>query len=1136
MKHTVLISNLKAGFRGIVVTLCFCLITASALGQPELQRGELFTVGRGPLRLQSVISVGFPAAMSTVPRRATVMRDIAGDRPSRHVPNHVAERASFAVPVAHLAYHLDAIPVTDVETLSILRERTYLKVGEPFSRHAIHRSVVSLYASAQFSKVEVYAKESHNGVSLTFSLTSVRRIAAVHTLGVPEELRRLLQSAMKRILPRGQNRLQVGESYHPAYAQRDVAGIKAGCAALGYFGATVKATFSQETGTLTYQITLGAPSRVTDIQIQENTASSTQTLKDALHISRVGEIYRRAAVETDADALVALYRKRGYLAATVLHTFAPETGILQFSVDAGKRLVFIFLEEPLTTFPDNGDDGLRQTTSQPQQSLQTMQEPPADIDEAELRELIASLRNSPFMWQQRVKGYFEEKGYDGTTVDVEEADGKITLTILPGTRYVVTRVTFSGNRAFSSGELLREMKTKPQHFLARHFWKRFFSSRTLDTDTDRLEILYRNAGYPDVKIETRVKKTEASGEIEVRVQIVESSREVIYRCQFRGNSALADTTLLQALRAVGFSPPQPNARFIRNDYRNAVLHAYRERGYMDATVAVRYAAKTAEPVFRIEGAAAERIIASLNAGILSDELHRYFESATGMALSAVFIATQIDNLWSLQDREGTARYTLQQEEIGLMVFEHHLLTIEISEGQPIHFGTFSFLGDAGVKKEVLMREVKHLVGTLWTPAKLSQAVRNLYNTGIFRRIDAQPLPSQDAQSEKNSIRNVGIDNGNDGLRKEALSQQPMSPNALRQYEKRDMVIRVEKQKPGSYRAALGYSTTDGFRTTLALRHRNLYERNIGVSLRGRAGLRAGTLGYLLESTLTKPWLFGRNRGTLQVSERNLEEDDNVRALQSSVVLSRELSTELLLRFQYNYRFLRQSTHELSERAREGQPFVLQAFETAPDIRTTVSSLRLSWTYDSSLPYLSPTSGMLNKVTLEYAGGFLRGETSFIKTTTDFRLYRQLFEAGPTVATALRLGVTNGLRANRGAELISFERFWAGGSTTVRGYAERGLGPLDSAGNHRGDVQFIFNTELRFPIYKPIRGVLFFDTGTVWRSLDTFVFAIEELPAAVGIGIRLQWGAFTGGVDYAVPLRDIPGADATPFYWRLGSTF
>ena len=156
--------------------------------------------------------------------------------------------------------------------------------------------------------------------------------------------------------------------------------------------------------------------------------------------------------------------------------------------------------------------------------------------------------------------------------------------------------------------------------------------------------------------------------------------------------------------------------------------------------------------------------------------------------------------------------------------------------------------------------------------------------------------------------------------------------------------------------------------------------------------------------------------------------------------------------------------------------------------------------------------------------------------TDLRLYRQLFTAGPTVATALRLGVTNGLRANRGAELISFERFWAGGSTTVRGYAERGLGPLDSAGNHRGDIQFIFNTELRFPIYKPIRGVLFFDTGNVWRSLDTFAFTLAELPAAVGAGIRLQWGAFTGGVDYAVPLRDIPSAAATPLYWRLGSTF
>ena len=467
------------------------------------------------------------------------------------------------------------------------------------------------------------------------------------------------------------------------------------------------------------------------------------------------------------------------------------------------------------------------------------------------------------------------------------------------------------------------MKTKPQGFFAKRFLKRFFNAQTLETDIDRLTILYRNEGYPGVRIETRTEKDATAGEIAIHVQIAASAREVIYRCEFNGNSALTEDTLLAALQEAGFSPPQPNARFVQNDYRNAVLRAYQERGFMDVAVNVRYVAKTTEPVFQIKGDAAAEISAALHTGTLSEALHHHFELATDMRLPAVSLATQIDTLWSLQDTEGIARYTLQIDNVPdnvtvgdtekdmsaqkpsssatkiLSVFEHHLLEFDISEGQPVHFGTFTFLGDAGVKEEVLTREVKHLGGTLWTPAKLSQAVRNLYNTGIFRRVDAQPSVENVSAFR---TKNVGSDNGEIGdAAKDTLV-------------KRNVFVQVEKQKPGSYRAGLGYSTTDGFRTTLAMQHRNLYERNIGVSLRGRAGLRAGTLGYLLESRLTKPWLFGRNRGTLQVSERNLEEDDNVRALQSSVTLSRELSNELLLQFQYNYRFFAPSRADV-ERTR-----------------------------------------------------------------------------------------------------------------------------------------------------------------------------------------------------------------------------
>ena len=59
------------------------------------------------------------------------------------------------------------------------------------------------------------------------------------------------------------------------------------------------------------------------------------------------------------------------------------------------------------------------------------------------------------------------------------------------------------------------------------------------------------------------------------------------------------------------------------------------------------------------------------------------------------------------------------------------------------------------------------------------------------------------------------------------------------------------------------------------------------------------LGYLFDATLTEPWLIGRTRGSLQVLAKKLEIDDNVRALQGSFILSRDLfeSHHLDLRYQ-----------------------------------------------------------------------------------------------------------------------------------------------------------------------------------------------------------------------------------------------
>ena len=1236
-------SVVKIGAKTQLLIVLFSLLFSAPLETSPISRDiteeRAGSVGVAPCAYPSVVSQQSPAGTVAPPlhQRWYTPRK-AGQipfPPTRFSTQSKLQNAGNTLGIIKkIEYRIDTRPVSTPDRLNALEKQTLIAVGEPFSRYAVQRSVVSLYASGQFSQVNVYAldtiversalvytpqsgantlptDESSNqlqttaettqtqpyekpeGVVLIFELKSVRRIRELNFLGVPAELRRAIEIAIQS---------KLGAVYVPAIAKSDVDRIKAACSDYGFFDAEIVQTsalvYTPQSGVntlptdestnqlqttaettqtqsyekgaaLTYQITLGAASVITELQIQGHSSMATQLLKEqrwytprkagqipfpptrfstnfklqqeppklsltkkqlkaACELVRVGEIYRTSAVESDIASIRALYRKNNYPAATIEPTFVHQTGVLTLHVDEGRQLLIDFLSE---------DGKPLVSSSFPRVLFAKLRLIREDYKAEELRNQITRLINTPFMWEKTIQAHFKAMGYDRTAVRwvvLMDMPLKyhVRFTINPGTRYIVTRVTFSGNRAFSDAELLREMKTKPSGSFSQRFRKRFFYEQTLATDIQSLKILYEKAGYPNANVETphlekQNPNNRSNGEIEIHLTIVEAHKEVIHRCRFSGNRALDVTTLLDVLPS---QPPQPNAPLVRKAYENAVLRAYQAHGYIDAVVSAQYLPETGTPVFQVEGNFSEQLKVGTLSTELPTKLQGEFERHS-LTLAGTFIATEIGNRrWIIQDAQGNARYTLKQELTHLAVFEHGVLHLEIAEGQQVVFGEFYFAGDPGVKQHVLTREVTHLQGTLFTPAKLSRVVQNLYNSGIFQpgihweRLEPHIQTSALVYTPQSGVNTPPSDEISNAVKTTERSQHTRFMRKVN-----DVSIRLQKQKPGAYRPSIGYSSSDGLRGTLALSHLNLFDRNTRVRLRGRGGFKGGTLGYLYDITLTEPWLFHRTRGSLQVAQRNLEEDDNVRARQASFTLSRALKRKHLLDLQYSYRDL----HDLPV-ATPSESRIPSDTNLPTAFNTTVSSLRFSWTHDSRLPYINPTSGMLNEATLEYAGGFLGGESSFIKTVADTRYYRKLRDTEIVLATALRCGIITGLRLNRRAELSSFDRFWAGGSTTVRGYAERALGPLDSTGKHRGNVQLIFNTELRFPIYDPGHGVLFFDTGNVWESVEEIDYT--WLPSAVGAGLRLNLGPLTGGVDYAVALVSVPGVPKNFFYLRIGSTF
>jgi outer membrane protein assembly factor BamA len=83
-----------------------------------------------------------------------------------------------------------------------------------------------------------------------------------------------------------------------------------------------------------------------------------------------------------------------------------------------------------------------------------------------------------------------------------------------------------------------------------------------------------------------------------------------------------------------------------------------------------------------------------------------------------------------------------------------------------------------------------------------------------------------------------------------------------------------------------------------------------------------------------------------------------------------------------------------------------------------------------------------------------------------------------------------------------ERYFNGGSTSVRSFTERTLGPKDSENYPIGGELFtVLNAEIIFPLYGALQGAAFVDAGNVLKA--SAVNALEDMRYAVGLGLRYK---------------------------------
>jgi outer membrane protein insertion porin family len=172
-----------------------------------------------------------------------------------------------------------------------------------------------------------------------------------------------------------------------------------------------------------------------------------------------------------------------------------------------------------------------------------------------------------------------------------------------------------------------------------------------------------------------------------------------------------------------------------------------------------------------------------------------------------------------------------------------------------------------------------------------------------------------------------------------------------------------------------------------------------------------------------------------------------------------------------------------------------------------NSIGTSITVDYRDSALNPSKGWVFNSSNDLASSAFGSSIDFFRSTVRLSYYH------PIGKGLLALGARGGIIVPFGSSnpLPIDERFFNGGSRSVRSYQERSLGPRDTKGHAIGGETFtVFNAEYIHPITGSLKGAVFFDAGSVGRNIED---GLGVTGYAVGLGLRYDLPIGPIRVDY-----------------------
>ncbi|HSG32001.1 MAG TPA: BamA/TamA family outer membrane protein [Thermodesulfobacteriota bacterium] len=408
--------------------------------------------------------------------------------------------------------------------------------------------------------------------------------------------------------------------------------------------------------------------------------------------------------------------------------------------------------------------------------------------------------------------------------------------------------------------------------------------------------------------------------------------------------------------------------------------------------------------------------------------------------------------------------------------------ISVNRGYKYYFGTVSIKGNKDIDDKIISREILYKSGDEYSLTMLDRTRLAIFGLGYFKSVVIDPVFNEEQKVV-------------------------------------DTVINVEQRKLGSVKVGVGFGTEDLFRGQIIWNHKNLFGGARDLEVSGKFSF----LTQRLSASLIQPYLFDRDMDF--ISTLSTSRDDFPSYTSESLNFSNKIKKKIYNNINFYSSFDIQLSR-LSEISGSTSDFV----EDDGYFLTFLSAGLDHSTVDNPL---NPTSGRSLSFNIESSLGVLGSDEDFITSVLEFIGYKEYKNI--VFAKRLDIGLIQPFGSTDSLDVPIFKRFFTGGSTTMRGFPFQELGPLDSGSEPvGGNTLLLGNLEGRFPIYKKLGGVLFFDYGNVFP--DEFDFDFGEIKYAVGTGLRFDTIIGPLRVDFGYTLNPEPEIDRFQFFLSIGHAF